>query len=117
MSHNHVILRETDIVEPDDVVIKTGVFFESGNHITETLLKVIYAKDHYSGSSFKSTTKKFIVCAENGYGDGSYSVKKVRELAGGPDLCQSIVRIVPVVNFYVSKPKKLSSYSTQLPLP
>lgn len=117
MSHNHVILKETDIVEPDDVIIKTGLSFDSVHHVTETILKVIYAKDLYGGSSFKSTPKKFIVCAENGYGNGSYNVKTVKELAGGPELCKSIIRIIPVTNFYVSKPKKLSSYSTQLPLP
>lgn len=113
----HIVLQDNDIVRQNDVVVRSNVYFESTPDLIQNLKSVIENLELYLGSDFKSTSKKYIVCSESGYGNGNYTVKKIKELVGS-SMVAAIIRLTHTCDYFtVSKPKQLSSYANPLPLP
>jgi hypothetical protein len=114
----HIVLQDHEIVRSNDIVVRSGLCFESNSDLIQALKAVIENYELYLGSDFKNTSKKYILCAETGYGNGNYTAKKIKELVGGSAMVAAIIRLTHTCDYFtVSKPKPLSSYANPLPLP
>jgi len=114
----HIVLGDNQIVLPNDVVVRSSVCFESTSDLVQAIKSVIENSELYGGSDFNNNSRKYIVCAPNGYGIGDYTVGRVKQLVGGSNMVADIIRLTkPQDYFTVSKPKSLSSYASPLPLP
>lgn len=114
----HIVLGDNELVRPNDVVVRSTVCFQSTSDLVQSIKSVIENAELYGGSDFCNNSRKYIVCAPNGYGIGDYTVKRVKELVGGNNMVAAIIRLTkPQDGYFVSKPKSLSSYANPLPLP
>jgi len=111
MSQAYRNVTDSEIVMPHDVVVKSGVYFETSSEVVKKLKEIVSDPESWAFSNFDSVDSDFLVCMPNGYGNGSYRVSRIKELVGKGKF-GAILRLFPA-----PKDTKISSYSTPLPLP
>lgn len=111
MSQGYRSVADNEIVRPHDVIVRTGVFFDSSSEVIKKLKEIVSDPHSWAFSSFESCESDFLLCLTNGYGNGLYRASRVKELAGKSH-CGAILRLLPN-----SDDVKMSSYATPLPLP
>lgn len=114
MSH-YRSLADSEVVNAYDVVVKVGVTFESSKQVINKLKEILDNTNKYSHSDFSHKNLEFICCMPNGYGNGHYRVKSLKETIG-MSVVACVLRLLPS-GFDPNKSKSLSSYSSPLPLP
>lgn len=108
-------LADSEFVHAYDVVVRAGVSFESSKQVTDKLSEILEYPDAWGGADFHNTDSDFICCMPSGYGNGHYTVRKLKESIGS-NFIAAVLRLLPS-GISLKQSKSLSSYSTPLPLP
>ena len=108
-------ISDNEVVQAYDVVVKAGVSFETSKQVINKLKEILENTSKYSYSDFSHKNLEFICCMPNGYGNGHYTVKGLKETMGYSSV-GCVLRLLPS-GFDPKKSKSLSSYSSPLPLP